>query len=430
MAAAYSYLKTDTLPSPVVQPDIADMMSKTVQPLDKAEAMHSSFYSDKQLTDWEVRSFFFKGWFAVGHTAELAKPGDVKVVDVGDQSFILTRPRKGGIHAFYNACRHRGARVCSKSTSNCKQLVCPYHWWAYRLDGSLKATPPVVSAPEKKETLGLIPVAHVETFAGIIFLNQQPDAAPLSESLGDLPQKLQRYDLDDVNMHGIKEYSLAGNWKLAIENFIDFYHINAVHPALSEFSCVSDHMAYQGTGDYIGFVTSPLTDCGGPGDSGNFNTWRRVNKVEKSAALFFTIFPNVCITIYPHSVYTLITLPTSEPSKTYEQLSLLMAPGAKLEGEDEATYKQKCDALMDFVCQVNSEDVKAIENLQRGMNVVRQTNMHGCFLPEYDWPIHRFHNMILNGMKDDWLVHQRRVDGKLLPQLSDYFEQQIQHNSP
>jgi len=279
--------------------------------------------------------------------------------------------------------------------------------------------------PQKKENLGLIPVANVETAFGLIFLNQDPDAAPLSESLGDLPQKLQRYDFDDMTMHGIKEYSFAGNWKLAIENFIDFYHINAVHPALSEFSCVSNHMAYQGNGDYIGFVTSPLTDCGGPGDSGKFNTWPRVNKVEESAALFFTIFPNVCITIYPHSVYTLITLPTSEPTKTHEQLTLLMAPGAKLEGEDDVIYKGKCEALMDFVCQVNDEDVVAIENLQRGMRVAKQTNMHGRFLPEYDWPIHRFHTMILNGMKDEWRVHQRRVDAKLFPQLSNHFGQQV-----
>merc|ERR1712228_119377 len=129
-----------------------------------------------------------------------------------------------------------------------------------------------------------------------------------------------RYNFDDMTLHQKKDYEVKANWKLLAENFVDFYHINAVHPALAKYSRVDDHLPYQGHGQYVGFATSPLTDCGGAGDSCNFNAFPRANDVERQSALFFQIFPNVSLTIYPHSVYTLIKYPTS-PSSSKEHLT-------------------------------------------------------------------------------------------------------------
>jgi len=226
------------------------------------------------------------------------------VVDVGSQSIILTCDKQGKLHAFYNVCRHRGARVCSESAKGCKQLVCPYHWWAYRLDGSLKSTPPAATSQERKDNLGLQRVPGVEIFAGIVFLNQQPNPPPFKDALGDLPSKLARYDMDDLLLHGVKDYQIKGDWKLIAENFVDFYHINAVHPELSKFSRVDDHKPYQGNGQYVGFVTTPLTDSGGPGDQHHFNPFQRISPAESKSALFFPSFPEFeCDDISSLSLY-------------------------------------------------------------------------------------------------------------------------------
>merc|ERR1711937_1101094 len=106
-----------------------------------------------------------------------------------------------------------------------------------------------------------------------------------------------------MHLHASKEYDIQANWKLVAENFVDFYHIDAVHPALAEFSRVDDHLPYQGKGQYVGFVTSPLSDCGGPGDLCNFNAFNGINSLEQKSALFFQVFPNVSITLYPPSLY-------------------------------------------------------------------------------------------------------------------------------
>merc|ERR1712232_85565 len=99
--------------------------------------------------------------------------------------------------------------------------------------GTLKSTPPAATSKQRKEDLSLVRVPGVETFAGLVFLNQNTTPAPLAGALGDLPRKLRRYDLDQLDLHGTKNFDISGNWKLLAENFIDFYHVNAVHPSLS-----------------------------------------------------------------------------------------------------------------------------------------------------------------------------------------------------
>jgi choline monooxygenase len=301
--------------------------------------------------------------------------------------------------------------------------VCPYHWWAYRLDGTLKATPPAHTPKERKENLGLLPVPGVGVFAGMVFLNQTPSPPPLLDTLGDLPDKLKRYDLDDMELHKMIDYGIQGNWKLIAENFVDFYHIDAVHPALSKFSKVDDHKSYQGKGQYVGFCTAPLTDCGGPGDSHMFNPFPRLAKTESSAALFFQIFPNVSVTIYPHSVYTLMCFPGSSPGETKEQMTLLMAPGARKQQDAPDQYAQKCDDLFNFVARINEEDIEAIQNLQRGLMNARGVGVPGEFLPKYDWPVHRFQNMVIRGLQGDTL------DESFMPKYDTWFESQVQSSA-
>mmetsp|Transcript_101273 Transcript_101273/g.287019 ORF Transcript_101273/g.287019 Transcript_101273/m.287019 type:complete len:439 (+) Transcript_101273:77-1393(+) len=404
---------------------VEDLARPTTAPIETAKALHPAFYIDEAYIHAERERIFGTQWFAVAHEAEVANPGDVKVIDVGGTSILVTRDKNRKLHAFYNVCRHRGAKVCSTDAKGCKQLVCPYHWWAYRLDGSLKSTPPAATPKERKEGLGLIRVPGLETFAGMVFLNQQPNSPPLLDTLGDLPAKLARYDLADLEMCGARDYTIKGDWKLVAENFVDFYHINAVHPELSKFSRVDDHKSYQGHGQYIGFVTAPLTDSGGPGDSIHFNKFPRIRPVESTAALFFQIFPNISLTIYPHSVYTLMTFPGDAPGRTHERLSLLMGPTARKESDSADQYIEKCGSLMDFVVSINDEDVVAIENLQRGLHNARKRDLQGEFLPKYDWPVHRFQNMVINGL-DGGLLNDSIMPGW----LSTEFENEVLGRAP
>jgi hypothetical protein len=139
---------------------------------------------------------------------------------------------------------------------------------------------------------------------------------------------------------------------------------------------------------------------------------------ESKAALFFHVFPNISITIYPHSVYTLIMLPDGNGA-TKEQLTLLMTPGAKKQTDEQDVYERKCEELMDFVVQINDEDVVAIENLQKGLHGARRQNVQGEFLPQYDWTIHRFQNMVIEGLRG------ATVDESIMPALCTEFEKLV-----
>lgn len=402
-----------------VPASLADLALETAAPITEAKALHPRFYFDQQYLAAERQCIFGSQWFAVAHTSELSSHGDVKVVEVGGTSILLTCDDSGKLHAFYNVCEHKEAQSCFISQKGYRQLVCPYHGWAYRLDGSLKSTSLAENPNERRGTFGLQRVPGLETFAGMVFINQNPNPPPLSDTLGDLPKKLARYDLDHMEMNDAKDYTVKGDWKLVAENFVDFYSINAVHPELAKFSRVDDHLPYQGKGQYIGFVTAPLTDRGGPAAASNFNGFPRLSKLESSSALFFQIFPNVSVTIYPHSVYTLMTFPTATPGVTKERLSLLMGPTARKQGEDEDTYRKKCKNLMDFVVKVNDEDVVAVENLQQGFANAPLHHTQDTFVPAYDWPVHRFQNMVIGGLRG------ASLDEAILPNLCTTFEEQV-----
>ncbi|CAK0808973.1 unnamed protein product [Prorocentrum cordatum] len=409
-----------------------------------AKCLHPAFYTDEAYAAAERERIFGTQWFAAAHVQELSSPGDVKLVFV---QMPMVFPRKTNkIHALYNTCRHRGARVCSSSQKKCKQLVCPYHWWAYRLDGTLKATPPAHTPKERKENLGLLPVPGVGVFAGVVFLNQAPNPPPLLDTLGDLPEKLSNYDLGDMGLHRAIDYDIKGNWKLIAENFVDFYHI----------SKVEDHMSYQGRGQYVGLCTAPLTDCGGPGDSHLFNHFPRLRKAESSAGLFSEsrkqpwralpelradsldrrwawrarggaggatrggpqgrsktaagssasacacgcLFFGVLSGVSQHQLGHLPALrlqPDLLPWRGGRRDEGAADPphGAqRQEGGGHANqYAQKCEDLWRFVRHVNEEDIGAIENLQRGLVQAGRADVLGEFLPEFDWPVHRFQNM-------------------------------------
>ena len=112
-------------------------------------------------------------------------------MQVGRESVLITRNRKGEARANFNVCRHRGATLCTEESGEVRRAFqCPYHAWTYDLDGSLRAAPRSDREPGfAREELGLVPVA-VDTWGPFVFVNPDPDAAPLADDLGELPDLL------------------------------------------------------------------------------------------------------------------------------------------------------------------------------------------------------------------------------------------------
>ncbi|MDE2301899.1 MAG: aromatic ring-hydroxylating dioxygenase subunit alpha [Sphingomonadales bacterium] len=181
----------------------------------------------------ERERVWMKVWQIAGRVDELPRPGDWKVHAIFDQSFVIVRGQDGKLRGFVNACRHRGNMLC-QGKGHAGRLTCPYHLWTYGLDGRLLAVarPDLVGDIDKDaHRLAEVPV---DCFAGFIFLNPDPEAAPLADFLGeDVMRRLDAYRLGEMTPVGMDVCeSLECNWKVVMDAFAEGYHIIGVHPEL------------------------------------------------------------------------------------------------------------------------------------------------------------------------------------------------------
>jgi Rieske 2Fe-2S family protein len=199
------------------------------------KGLPSAWYHDAEQYRRELDALWMRGWLYACRADELA-PRDYRVVEVGDQSLLLTRDLAGTLRAFHNVCRHRGSELCSEAQGRFRgpTIVCPYHGWTYSLDGALLGMPhQLAGAGFRREDHPLYPVA-VEDWAGFVFVNPQGAAAPpLSEALGAIPTELAAWPLDGLRVGERSSVEVACNWKVFWENFSECFHCPGVHPELS-----------------------------------------------------------------------------------------------------------------------------------------------------------------------------------------------------
>ena len=178
----------------------------------------------------EMEHIHLRTWFLVGLAGELPDPGDYRAIDTIGGAAILVRGEDAVLRAFANCCRHRGSLLLTGS-GRARAIRCPYHAWAYRLDGSLLAAPAMErTAGFDKSAHGLAPI-RLEQWQGLVFLNFDPAAPALLEQLGDLPDILGCYRFDDMVCTWRHEIECRCNWKMLVENALEAYHTGTVHAA-------------------------------------------------------------------------------------------------------------------------------------------------------------------------------------------------------
>ena len=202
--------------------------------LDQRRPGHSlpqPFYTDPEILDFDMAAIYGRSWILVGFEAELPEPGCTLATAIGRDQVVIVRGRDGVLRAFHNSCRHRGAQICAPGAAKRPRLVCPYHQWAYDLEGQL------VNAPRMPETFdraehGLRPVA-LRTVAGTVYICLA-DEPPAFDAFGDaLGAMLGPHRLDRGRLAHQATLVERANWKLVMENARECYHCTANHPELS-----------------------------------------------------------------------------------------------------------------------------------------------------------------------------------------------------
>lgn len=189
-------------------------------------------YVSPEVQERERETIWMKTWQVAGRVSELPEVGDWKVYQLFDQSYIVVRGKDDRIRGFVNACRHRGNPLCA-GRGNSKRFLCQYHLWSYDLDGKLRGIlREKALEPIDKDENSLLQVS-VDTRAGFIFLNPDPNAEPLADYLGaEVLGMLEPYRLDEmITVMDVRE-SLECNWKVVVDAFSEGYHISGIHPQL------------------------------------------------------------------------------------------------------------------------------------------------------------------------------------------------------
>ena len=339
-----------------------------------------AWYSDPEILRREEERILTPAWQYAGHTGQLGAGAGYFAARAGRTPIVVTRDSEGEIHAFVNVCRHRGSVIATGESSR-ETLQCPYHAWTYGLDGRLITAPRAkreggIESPE----LGLVQL-RLDTWGPLVFVNPDPDAAPLEEFLDGMPERIADagIDLDALRFLQRSESDLECNWKVSAENFLECYHCPTAHPGFSAVMDVSvDSYLLETSGGRMTQHGPPRPEPRGAYDP--------TGEVERGQ--FHLLFPGTVINVMPgRPNFSIGPIVPSAPEKTYRFLDYFVAADA-----DEAWIEES----LAFDAQVGAEDRVLIERVQAGMRAGLIED--GRLLPESEQLIAHFQALVVDAL--------------------------------
>jgi len=345
-----------------------------------ARTLPYAWYDDPAVLRVEQERIFARSWQYATRADVIAEPGSMAPAWAGSLPVLVVRPHDGQLRGFVNVCRHRGHVLCEANARR-ETIQCPYHAWTYGLDGALRSAP----RAEREEAfdsaaLSLVPVS-VDAWGPFVFVNPDPSAAPLADSLGDLPRLLAEggVDLDRLRFHSRAESDeYACNWKVCAENFLECYHCAVAHPSLARTLDVSEDayvLEHDGT---------LLSQFGPPRDAASDGS----DSVARGQ--FHFLFPNTVVNVMPgRQNLSIGPIAPRGPKRTDRFLDYFV-------GED--TDEDWLRGFLELDEQVGREDRALVESVQRGIG--SGALEAGVLLPESEQLIARFQALVLEALGD------------------------------
>jgi choline monooxygenase len=342
-----------------------------------ARTLPYDWYADAAVHRLEQERIFARSWQYAARLDQVAEPGQLTTAWAGSLPVLLARDGDDGLRGFVNVCRHRGHILCDGDARR-ETIQCPYHAWTYGLDGSLRSAPRSDREPGFDTSgLGLAPVS-VDSWGPFVFVNADPDAAPLADHLGELPDLLEAdgVDVAALRFHARAESDeYACNWKICVENFLECSHCAVAHPRLSKVLDVSpDAYALEAHGRVASQFGPPRQRNGSPYADG-----------EVARGQFHLLFPGTVVNVMPGKPNLSVgPIVPRAPDRTYRFLDYFVGPDT----DDEwlAEYLELDD-------RVGAEDRVLVENVQRG--VASGGLEAGTLLPESEKLIAWFQALVV-----------------------------------
>ena len=368
-------------------------LNSVLKNIEQSNGLPNKNYIDNKQYDVEKRVLIFDQWAGVMVADEIPEPGDAKPLTFIDIPLLLLRNDKNEIKVFLNVCRHRGMILIKKAKKIEGAIRCPYHSWCYSKNGNLISTPHV-GGPGKnlhdginKKDLGLLEIKSY-IWQNIIWVNINGNAPNFEEHMSVAISRWSEFN--QKQYHGGRDskfkLKLKCNWKLAVENYCESYHLPWVHPDLNSYSRLQDHYNIENPGFYSGQGTLLYKQIEGPKKT-KFPNFKNLSKKWQNSAEYLAIYPNVLLGVHKDHTYSIILLPKG-PKKTLETINIYYS---KKKTNTQLRKKNKKQWEKIF-----KEDISVVEGMQKGRNSVHFDG--GKFSPVMDGPTHCFHKWVAQNL--------------------------------
>ena len=347
-------------------------------------SLRKEAYVDPAWYRADLDAILSRTWQWVCHVEKLRAPGSYVTTEIAGHPIAILRGKDGALRGFYNVCKHRAHQLLT-GEGETSRIMCPYHAWVYGLDGQLVRAPHTETL--KDFALGDICLdsVQVEEFCGFIFVNLDPDAAPLAEQSGDLETEVRHWapDIADLTFGRRLTYDIKSNWKNVVDNFLECYHCPTAH---KDFCTLVDMDTYKVTTH--GIYSSHMADAG----NGANSAYDVSNASVRTHAVWW-LWPTTCLMRYPgrSSMIVLNIIPIG-PDRTLETYDFFLETPEPTEAEVESMR------YLDEVLQ--KEDIDIVESVQRGMNTPAFTQGRIVNDPDgsgkSEHAVHHFHGLVLD----------------------------------
>jgi Rieske 2Fe-2S family protein len=369
----------------------AAALAGAMRPFGESTTLPAAAYTSAEVLAWELRRLFAGTWSCLGREAELLPAAlTQRALVVGDVPVLITRrdgadknragadppgadppgaDRAGAEHvhertgpggrlaAFANTCRHRGHELLPAGGSARRDLiVCPYHAWSYRLDGTLRRAPGFRAAPGFDPAgYGLVALP-IETWYGWVFVNATADAAPLATHLGAVAGLVAPYAPEQLRRAERREYEVRANWKVLVENYHECYHCPLIHPELCAVSTPTSGRNYDLPGAWVG-GSMDLREHAETMSLDGRSHGAYLPGAPRDTVRYLGLFPDLLISLHPDYVMTHRLVPRA-PDLTWVECSWYVPPETA-----DADYAR----AVAFWDRTNGQDWAACESVQRGL---------------------------------------------------------------
>ncbi|MGD0503812.1 MAG: aromatic ring-hydroxylating dioxygenase subunit alpha [Steroidobacteraceae bacterium] len=363
------------------------------------EGLPAETYFDPRHYERELRRIWHRNWIYVCRSAELSARRAFRTFELGDQKILLVRDDDGSLKGFHNTCRHRGALLCRETDGILKSpaIVCPYHAWAYNLNGDLLRTSSKAHAEGFDVADYPLYKVRVHEWSGFIFVALSEDP-PAFDRVFDTPlNRLDAWPLKDLVLAHTLEKTLNSNWKIFWENYNECLHCPGVHPRLSSLVPIygrglleerddprwSDHQA-EADPKYKGGLREGAATWSNDGRVTGNEFPGLSAEDRKLGAVYITGLPSMFIVGHVDYVRVVRLLPLG-PERTQLRVEYLFSPDTLARPDFDMRN------VVDFTNLVMTEDADVCELNQQGLHA--GPHVRGVVMPE-EYVIRQFHEWV------------------------------------